>query len=86
MIFTCPPSMSEHLAVVPPMSSASTFGVAEQPAELGRAPEAARRPRLDHRDRDLLRLLDRVDAAVRLHDVELPVEAAALEPSASRPR
>ena len=26
MIFTCPPSMSEHFAVVPPMSSASTFG------------------------------------------------------------
>src|SRR5436190_6207829 len=26
MIRTCPPSMSEHLAVVPPMSSASTFG------------------------------------------------------------
>ena len=26
MILTRPPSMREHLAVVPPMSSASTFG------------------------------------------------------------
>ena len=26
MIFTWPPSISEHFAVVPPMSSASTFG------------------------------------------------------------
>src|SRR5579875_2734076 len=50
--------------------------LANQATEFGGAPEAARRPRLDHRDRDLARLLDRVDAAVRLHDVELPAEAA----------
>ena len=49
--------------------------VADQPSELGGAEDAARRARLDHRDRDLLRLLDGVDAAVRLHDVELAAEA-----------
>src|SRR5581483_2192820 len=48
--------------------------LADEPAQLGRAPETARRARLDHRDGDLACLLDRVDAAVRLHDVQLSVE------------
>ena len=51
-------------------------GLADQPAELGGAPEAACRAGLDHRDRDRMRLLDRVDAAIGLHDVELPAEPA----------
>ena len=47
----------------------------DQPAELGGAPEPARGARLDHRDRDLLRLVDGVHAGVRLQNVELPREA-----------
>ena len=53
-------------------------GLIDQPPERGGAPEPARRPGLDHRDRDLLGLPDRVHAAVGLHDVELTVEAGVL--------
>jgi hypothetical protein len=54
--------------------------LADQLAELGCAPESGGRAGLHHRDRDLRHRLQRVDAAIRLHDVRAPYEAAFLQP------
>jgi hypothetical protein len=53
--------------------------IPDQPSELRGAPEAARRAALDHGDRDALDMVERVDAAVRLHDVRLAAEAVPRE-------
>ena len=53
--------------------------LAYQLAELRRAPEAGRRARLHHRDRNFRHRLQRVDAAIRLHDVRAFPEALLLQ-------
>ena len=55
------------------------IGLADDAAELGCAPEPGGRTRFDHGDRDGLGRGERVDAAVRLHDVELAAIAVRLE-------
>ena len=58
--------------------------LADQPPQLRRAPEPARRPALHHRDRDPLDVLERVDAAVGLHDVRGPAEPLARDARVQR--
>ena len=51
-------------------------GLADEAAELGRAPDAGRRPRFHHGDGNARDRVDGIDAAVRLHDVESAGEVA----------
>ena len=58
-------------------------GLADQPAQLGRAPDARGGPRFHHGDRDARDRIHRIDAAVGLHDVEpaakVPFRQAGIE-------
>ena len=67
--------MSEHLAVVAADVERDEVRLADQAAELRGAPDARGRPRFHHGDRDFAGGGERVDPAIRLHDVERAAEA-----------
>ena len=71
--------MSEHFAVVPPMSRKIASGSPICSADAGRADDASGRPGLDEGDGPLPRRLSGRRAGARLHDVEAPAQAVLRE-------
>ena len=62
------------------------IGLSDQLAELGRAPEARGGTGFHHGDGNARYRLQRVDAAIGLHDVERAAETAAIEPVGKTPQ
>src|SRR5690606_40494807 len=60
--------------------------LSDQTSKFGSPPKAAGGPRFHHRDRNLACPACRIDTTVRLHDVQLPIEATASQSRGQPPQ